>query len=81
MTYFKNRWDYSKEAIRVSASHALLYTINHAPDYHDGEIEELRAKVDAVTDVLMALMKVLTDEQQVNIIESLGQFEIYEENL
>jgi len=80
MTYFRNRWDYATVPVRVSAHDAILYTINHAPDYHDGALEELRAKMDAVTDVLMALMKVLTDEQQVDMIESLGQFEIYEEN-
>lgn len=79
MTYFTNRWDYSKEPQKVSASDAILYAINHAPAYHDGALEELRAKMDAVTDVLMSFIKVLTDEQQADIIESLGQFEIYEE--
>lgn len=79
MTYFKNRWDYSKQPARVSASDAILYTINHAPDYHDGAMEEMRAKIDAISDILMAFTKVLTDEQQVDIIESLGYFELYEE--
>lgn len=72
MVKFKSKYSYSQDVAACSAVEVVEHEIERSPDYYAGEIESMRAKLQKQTEVICALVSVLSEEVQVQLVEKVA---------
>ena len=65
---YRDRYDFQQTPDEYTAGQVIERYIDRSPDYYDGELESLRRKVDAISELLGAIVDVLPDHSAQIII-------------
>lgn len=66
--------DYRGRMQVLSVEWAVRSIVDSAPDYHDGEIESLKAKIDKLTEIVGVLVRA-TRQTEDGIVDLLNTFD------
>ena len=70
MLVWKNEFDYSKKPTLLSTEQVITRIIND--NDQRGELEELRSRVDVLTEIVSKLVDNLTEKEQQKIVEAVS---------
>lgn len=65
---YRDRYDFQKTPDEYTAGQVIKRYIDRSPDYHDGELESLRRKINVISELLGAIVEVLPDHSAQLII-------------